>query len=133
MDIILDKVCEELEKIEKKLEKGGDISSGEWKMVAELIDMKKNIMKSEKLEDELDGGYSGRDGYDRGSSYSNRGDHYVRAHYARADRRRDDRGRYSRAADGRSKMMEHLEMALDTADEHDREAIRRFMRNLETM
>lgn len=134
MDIILDKVCEELEEIEKKIEKGASISAGEWKMIAELIDMKKNIMKTEKLEDELEGGYSGRDGgnYDRGSSYANRGDHYVRAHYARADRRRDDRGRYSRA-DGRSKMMEHLEMALDTADEHDREAIRRFMRNLETV
>lgn len=134
MDIILDKICDELEEFEKKLEKGAKISTGEWDMAKELIDMKKNILKTEKLEDEREEGYSGRDGgYERGSSYANRGDHYVRAHYARADRRRDDRGRYSRAAEGRSKMMEHLEMALDTADEHDREAIRRFMRNLETM
>lgn len=44
--------------------------------------------------------------------------------------RRDSRGRYSRD-DGRSKMMEHLEAALDSATEQDREDIRRFMRNLE--
>ena len=44
--------------------------------------------------------------------------------------RRDSRGRYSRD-DGRSEMMEHLEAALDSATEQDREDIRRFMRKLE--
>ena len=44
--------------------------------------------------------------------------------------RRDGRGRYSRD-DGRSQMMEHLEMALDAANEQDREYIKRFMRKLE--
>lgn len=45
-------------------------------------------------------------------------------------RSRDSRGRYSRD-DGRSVMMEHLEMALDSATDQDREDIKRFMRKLE--
>lgn len=45
-------------------------------------------------------------------------------------RRRDGRGRYSRE-DGRSEMMEHLEMAMDSATEQDRDTIKRFMRQLE--
>lgn len=39
------------------------------------------------------------------------------------------RGGYSRN-DGRSEMMEHLEMALDSANEQDREDIRRFIREI---
>lgn len=73
-----------------------------------------------------------------GSSYAKRGKHYVRGHYSRdggMDRggyssRRDSRGRYSQD-DGRSEMMEHLEMAMDTATDQDRETIKRFMRQLE--
>lgn len=99
----------------------------------------KNINKICMLEEE--GGYSSAvDGmdYGRGSSYANRGKHYVQGHYSRdggMDRggyssRRDSRGRYSRD-DGRSEMMEHLEMAMDTATDQDRETIKRFMRQLE--
>ena len=44
--------------------------------------------------------------------------------------RRDSMGRYSRD-DGRSEMMEHIEAALDAANDKDREAIKRFMRQLE--
>ena len=43
---------------------------------------------------------------------------------------RDSMGRYSRD-DGRSEMMEHIEAALDAANDKDREAIKRFMRQLE--
>lgn len=73
---------------------------------------------------------------DDGYSSANRGKHYVRGHYSRDggmggySDRRDGRGRYSRA-DGRSEMMGHLEAALDSATEQDREDIRRFMRKLE--
>ena len=49
---------------------------------------------------------------------------------AKKPSRRDSRGRYSRD-DGRSEMMEHIEMAIDSADERDREKIKRFMRELE--
>ena len=120
-----DKLCEELEEIARK----PDMGPGDLELIHKLTDTIKNIGKIEMLEEE--GGYSqedGRDdGYGRGMSYA-RG----RGGYNRGGRntRRDSRGRYSRD-DGRSEMMEHLEMALDSASDQDRETIKRFMRQLE--
>lgn len=120
-----DKLCEELEDIARK----PDMGPGDLELIHKLTDTIKNIGKIEMLEEE--GGYSqedGRDdGYGRGMSYA-RG----RGGYNRGGRntRRDSRGRYSRD-DGRSEMMEHLEMALDSASDQDRETIKRFMRQLE--
>ena len=120
-----DKLCEELEEIVRK----PDMGPGDLELIHKLTDTIKNIGKIEMLEEE--GGYSqedGRDdGYGRGMSYA-RG----RGGYNRGGRntRRDSRGRYSRD-DGRSEMMEHLEMALDSASDQDRETIKRFMRQLE--
>lgn len=129
-----DKLCEELEEFARKQEMG----AGDLEVIHKLTDTIKNIDKICMLEEE--GGYSeavdGGD-YGRGSSYANRGKHYVRGHYSRdggmngySTRRRDSRGRYSRE-DGRSEMMEHLEMAMDSATEQDRDTIKRFMRQLE--
>lgn len=120
-----DRLCEELEEIARK----PDMGPGDLELIHKLTDTIKNIGKIEMLEEE--GGYSqedGRDdGYGRGMSYA-RG----RGGYNRGGRntRRDSRGRYSRD-DGRSAMMEHLEMALDSAGDQDRETIKRFMRQLE--
>lgn len=131
-----EKLMDELEEISRKPEMG----AGDLELAHKLTDTIKNIDKICALEE--DGGYSSAvDGmeYGRGASYANRGKHYVRGHYSRADgpdgvgdysSRRDRRGRYSRD-DGRSEMMEHLEMALDSANEQDREDIKRFMRKLE--
>lgn len=130
-----DKLCEELEEYARKQ----DMGAGDLEVIHKLTDTIKNIDKICMLEDE--GGYSEAvdDGdYGRGSGYANRGKHYVRGHYSRDggmddgynSRRRDIRGRYSRS-DGRSEMMEHLEMALNSATEQDREDIRRFMKKLE--
>jgi len=121
--------------------KEGHLKMGELEALNLLTDTVKNVDKICMLED--GGGYSEAvdgDGYGRGSSYANRGKHYVRGHYSRDGRggnmgdgyssRRDSRGRYSRG-DGRSEMMEHLEMAMDSATNEDRETIKRFMRQLE--
>ena len=129
-----DKLCEELEEFARKQEMG----AGDLEVIHKLTDTIKNIDKICMLEEgdgyseAVDGGGSGR-----GSSYANRGKHYVRGHYSRdggmngySTRRRDGRGRYSRE-DGRSEMMEHLEMAMDSATEQDRDTIKRFMRQLE--
>ena len=129
-----DKLCEELEEFARKQEMG----AGDLEVIHKLTDTIKNIDKICMLEEgdgyseAVDGG-----GYGRGSSYANRGKHYVRGHYSRdggmngySTRRRDGRGRYSRE-DGRSEMMEHLEMAMDSATEQDRDTIKRFMRQLE--
>lgn len=129
-----DKLCEELEEFARKQEMG----AGDLEVIHKLTDTIKNIDKICMLEEE--GGYSeavDSGDYGRGSSYANRGKHYVRGHYSRdggmngySTRRRDSRGRYSRE-DGRSEMMEHLEMAMDSATEQDRDTIKRFMRQLE--
>ena len=123
---------EELEEIARKPEMG----AGDLELAHKLTDTIKNIDKICMLEDGE--GYSEDGGeYGRGSSHANRGQHYVRGHYSRDGGnmggysvRRDGRGRYSRD-DGRSQMMEHLEMALDSASDQDREIIKRFMRQLE--
>lgn len=138
MHKLMEKTCKALEEIEHS-GSFNVMDTADRKIVSELVDLKKNILKAQKLEDEMEG-YS-EDGmdYGRGSSYANRREHYVRAHYSReghdggsgySSRRRDSRGRYSRE-DGRSEMMEHIEMAMDAATDKDRETIKRFMRQLE--
>ena len=118
-----EKLWAELDELAEKR----DMGAGDLEVVHKLTDTIKNIDKICALEEDV--GYSqavdGGD-YGRGSSYANRGKHYVRGHSSR----RDSRGRYSRD-DGRSEMMEHLEMAIEVADDQDRETIRRFMRQLE--
>lgn len=129
MENLKRKLWEELEEIDRKSE----IGPGDLELAHKLTDTIKNIEKICALED----GYSNDDGsYSEGSGYSGRGRHYVRGHYSRDSgnggysSRRDSRGRYSRA-DGRSEMIEHLEMAMDSASEQDRETIKRFIRQIE--
>lgn len=119
-----DKLCEELEEIARK----PDMGPGDLEIIHKLTDTIKNIGKIEMLEEE--GGYSQEDGRDGGYG---RGVSYARGRGGRRggrNTRRDSMGRYSRD-DGRSEMMEHIEAALDAADDKDREAIKRFMRQLE--
>lgn len=117
-------LCEELEEFARKQELG----AGDLEVLHKLTDTIKNIDKICMLEEA--GGYSQDgvygDNYGRGNSYANRGQHWVRGHYSR-----DRMDRYSRD-DGRSAMMEHLEMAMDAANDRDRENIKRWMRQLET-
>lgn len=128
---IKEKLCEELEEYARKQELG----AGDLEVLHKLTDTIKNIDKIAMLEGE--DGYSKDSPYDRENSYANRGKHWVRGHYSRnmgrdgySGLRRDRDRRYSRD-DGRSEMMEHLEMALDSASDQDRETIKRFMRQLE--
>lgn len=142
MEKLKEKLWKELDEISEK----PDLSAGDLEAAHKLTDTIKNIDKICMMEES---GYS-QDGewaadmkgtYGRGSSYANRREHYVRGHYSRdghdgmhdggySSRRRDSRGRYSRE-DGRSEMMEHIEMAMDAATDKDRETIKRFMRQLE--
>lgn len=130
-------LCDELDEIAKKQE----MSAGDLEAVHKLTDTIKNIDKIGMLED---GGYSqagdwemeGRGNYGRGSSYANRGKHYVRGHYSRNDGRMGNRGYgrdgdYSRAG-AKENMIDHLEsMMQDAGNEREREAIRRCISQLE--
>ena len=135
---IKEALWKELEKSETA--RSGELKGGELEAIHKLTDTIKNIDMICMLEEEsgyieaVDG-----DDYGRGSSYANRGKHYVRGNYSRDggrdgmggySSRRDNRGR-SHRDDGRSEMMRHIEAALDSANEQDREAIKRLMRQME--
>ena len=138
------------EELGKIAEKG--LNTSNLETAYKLIDMYKDIKNTEywdtKCEyyetvlDEMRGGgssyamehdYSGRhrdsrgrysrnDGYDRGSSYARRGEHYVRGHYSRADGE-DDYDRYmehkhsyrsgDKSADCKQRMVDALERHMD--------------------
>lgn len=122
------------EKFEMELEelaRKGELGAGDLELAHKLTDTIKNIDKICALEE--DGGYSG-DSYSRGSSYRRR--HYVRGHYSR-DGYSNDRGGYSREGgysrhDAVEAMMEQARDMMESAtNEREREAIRRFMTELE--
>lgn len=133
MHELKEKLCKELDEIARKPEMG----AGDLEIIHKLTDTIKNLDKIEMLED---GGYSQaryRDGgssYNRGSSYANRGKHYVRGHYSRdgySMEGRGNRGGYSRH-DAKEAMMEQMEMLMEQAgSEREREAIRRCISQLD--
>ena len=128
-----EKLCKELDEIARK----GELGAGDLEIVHKLTDTIKNLDKIEMLED---GGHSqagdwddGRGSYGRGSSYANRGKHYVRGHYSRegySNEGNSSRGGYSRH-DAKEAMMEQMEALMDQAEsEKERQAIRRCMSQL---
>lgn len=101
MHKLIEYICDELEELERKAEKGGKLSMQEVQYGDMLAHFKKNLLKSEEMmEDEeysmADGSYV-RDGRGRSSNVS-----YARGRGRNA--RRDSMGRYSR--DGRYSMAE---------------------------
>lgn len=127
-----EKLCRELDEIARKPE----MSAGDLETVHKLTDTIKNIDKIDMLEET--GEYSqagdwemeGRGSYNRGSSYANRGKHYVRGHYSRDGYNRDGRA-YSRG-DAKEHMMMELEEAMNAAsNDREREVIRRCMDQLD--
>lgn len=65
---------------------------------------------------EARGNYGGHSYDDGGSSYANRGKHYVRGHYSRAE--------------GKESMLHELGMLMEDADEHERRALERAMQEI---
>ena len=129
------------EKFEMELEelaRKGELGAGDLELAHKLTDTIKNIDKICALEE--DGGYSeagdweGRGAYNRGSSYANRGKHYVRGHYSRdgySNRGCSRESGYSRH-DAKEQMMAQLEdMMGSVSNEREREAIRRCMEQLD--
>lgn len=154
----MEKLYDVKEAIHRAIDKSDTIKDGELKM-GELeflnlaTDTIKNIDKICRLEDgEYSEAVDSMD-YGRGTSYANRGKHYVRGHYSREGgssygggqggsggysprRGGGSRGGYSRNGgysreDGTDEMMECVRMAVDAAPEEYKETFRRFMRQLE--
>ena len=149
--ILYDYVCDELQEVEKDGLKASNLDSTD-----KLLNIKKNLLKIEKYEDEgysMDGGYwtaegSYADGVGNMRNYSGarRGEHWVRGHYSRdgyrmndrrmygADysmaRRRDSRGRYSRD-DAKEHMLDKLGEMMPMADDRQRDILENAMHQLE--
>lgn len=138
---IKEMLCDEIDEIARK----GEISAGDLEALYKLTDTIKNIDKIVMLEE--DGGYSqagdweamgrGRFGDDFArNSYDDGGNSYR-------GQRRDSMGRYSRARDGRrgysrdggkDDMMEHVDMMMEVASTpEEREAVKRFKKQLENL
>nr|DAP36307.1 MAG TPA: hypothetical protein [Caudoviricetes sp.] len=123
-----EKLCKELEEYAQK----SNMNAGDLEMVHKLTDTIKNVDKIEMLEED--------DGYSRAGNW----EADMRGTYARGSsyrgRKRDSMGRYSRDGrmggysrhDAKEAMMEQArEMMEDATNEREREAIRRFMTELE--
>ena len=149
--ILYDYVCDELQEVEKDGLKASNLDSTD-----KLLNIKKNLLKIEKLEDEgysMDGGYwtaegSYADGMGNMRNYSGarRGEHWVRGHYSRNGyrmndrrmygtdysmaRRRDSRGRYSRG-DAKEHMLDKLGEMMPMADDRQRDILENAMHQLE--
>ena len=135
MDKLKDKLCKELDEYARK----PDMSAGDLEAIHKLSDTIKNLDKIDMLE--WDGEYSqrgysreGNNSYARGSSYANRGMHYVRGHYSRDGYSNEGRRvGYSRH-DAKEAMMNKMEDLMDDAEnEREREIIRRAMSQLENV
>lgn len=89
MHKLIEFICDELNDLERKAERGGKLSMTEVQYMDTLAHAKKNLLKSEEM---MDGGYS-MDGYSR-NRYSRDG--YSEARGRGRNARRDSMGRYSR-------------------------------------
>lgn len=121
MHKLIEYVCDELEELEKKAEKG-DLSMSEVQYADTLAHLKKNLLKGEDLYAE----YSG-DMTHRGMSYAPRRDRMGR--YSSRDDHRDDR-RYSRDHTDMARRLRDL-MA-DAHDEDMRRDIERLLHKVES-
>ena len=141
-----DKLCDELDEVARKPEMG----AGDLELAHKLTDTIKNIDKI-CIMDET-GGYSQAGDWEARGRF---GDQYARDGYneggnSYGGRRRDAMGRYSRDGgmydDGMSRrmsrrgysrggdMMEHVDAMMDEAEtDEQREAVRRFKKQLESM
>lgn len=100
MHKLIEYICDELEELERKAEKGGKLSMQEVQYGDMLAHFKKNLLKSEEMmEDEEYSMAGGSYAYARDGRGGNRGDGRSNASYARgrgSNARRDSMGRYSR-------------------------------------
>lgn len=125
MHKLIEYVCDELEELEKKADKGG-LSSAEIEYADKLAHLKKNLLKGEELYDEMD--YSG-DMYGNPRSNMARGMSYAQ--------RRDRMGRYSSgrgySRDGHEMAERLRDLMHDATDEGVRRDIERLMHKVEQM
>lgn len=127
MHKLMEYICDELEELERKVDKEGKLSATEIQYADMLAHTKKNLLKADEMMD--DGEYSGN--YRR--SYRMEDGSYARG---RRNARRDAMGRYSRRSDGYSMdnedMVEELrELMRNAPDDRTRMEFQKFIQKIE--
>lgn len=103
MDKLIDYMCDELEQLERKVDKGGKLSSQELQYLDTLAHAKKNLLTGDAMMSP--GEYS--------NDYSMRSGRYSNARGRGSNARRDSMGRYSSNSYGYSRDDEKAEI-MDT-------------------
>lgn len=108
MHKLLDYICSELDDIERKVERGDSLTMNEVQYMDTLLHAKKNLLKSEQMEE------------DEPREYRARG------------RRRDSMGRYTNRGYSNDSMADQLrEMMDDAPDDGTRKELQRFIDKIE--
>lgn len=136
MHKLIEYICDELEEIERKSEKG-KLSMAEVEYADKLAHLKKNILRSDELADE---GYSGDTSRERGNVYPmDRGTSFARGRGSQANRdsrgryASDDYARYGYARDSREAVEDLREIMRSTPDERMRNEIQKTISRMEQM
>ena len=110
MDKLIDYMCDELEQLERKVDKGGKLSSQELQYLDTLAHAKKNLLTGDAMMSpgEYSNDYSMRNGH-----YSMAGRGYSNARGRGSNAKRDSMGRYSSNTYGYSRDDERAEI-MDT-------------------
>lgn len=141
MHKLIEYVCDELDELERKVDKGGKLSASEMQYLDTLAHTKKNLLKAEEMSEDMEysGAMIGRRVYNDGMSYNMDGS-YARGgrSYARGrgrNAKRDSMGRY--ASDGYSRNEEMIaelhELMNDAQDERTKQEFQRFIQKIEMM
>ena len=93
MHKLMEYVCNELEELERKAEKGGKLSMQEVQYLDTLAHTKKNLLKADEMWDDSEYSMAGDGSY---RSYARDGRDRSYARGRRGNVRRDAMGRYSR-------------------------------------
>lgn len=143
MHKLIEYICDELEDLEMKVDRGGRLSMQEVEYMDTLAHTKKNLLKAEEMSDEYSmdgmsmrggsyargGGYRGSNQYGGyrtggGRSYGMDGRSYAR--------RRDSRGRYS--MDESENLVSELRQLMEQApDEEAKREFQKFISKMEDM
>jgi hypothetical protein len=128
MHKLMDYVCDELEKLENKIDRDGKLSMAETEYLDTLAHTKKNLLKAEEMYE--DDEYSSRE-----RSYNDgMGGSYARGRRGGTNQygsyKRDSRGRYSREGG----MVEDLrELMQEAPDDRTRQEFQKLIHKLENM
>lgn len=153
MHKLLGYVCDELEELERKVDKSGKLSMSELQYVDLLAHTKKDLLTSKAMEESgysREGGYSGKrdsmgrymDAGPNNGGMSNNGGSYARYNdgesYARYNDGMEQSGgyssrRYSRD-EGKANMISQLQQMMgDAPSQDEREVLQEAMRKLKQM